>query len=157
MSQAGKVKMITGNKLVFAAIFLLQLITGATIDNQNVEVTITGLRNSDGQIVLGVFKDHESFKKEQSYREFRFSKKGISGSEMKVQFTIPPGTYGFAILDDESGDGYMQYNFFGMPKEGFGFSDYYHTGLTMPKFDDFKFDLAEGQKKSVNVRIRYIL
>jgi uncharacterized protein (DUF2141 family) len=157
MSQPGRVKMITGNKMVFVAIFLLLLLPAATVDNQNIEVTITGLRNSEGQIVLGVFADQESFKREQSYREFRFSKKDIRGSEMKVQFTIPPGTYGFAILDDETGDGFMQYNFLGMPKEGFGFSDYYHQGLTMPKFDDFKFVLAEGQKKSVNVRIRYIL
>lgn len=138
-------------------IFLLLLLPASTIDGQNVEVTITGIRNTEGQMVLGVFSDDESFRKEQSYRELRYTKKDVSDGEMKVQFTIPPGTYGISILDDETGDGIMEYNFLGMPKEGFGFSDYYHTGLKLPKFDAFKFDLAEGQKKSIIVRIRYIL
>jgi uncharacterized protein (DUF2141 family) len=136
---------------------LLLLLPAATIDAQNVEVTITGIRNPEGQMVIGVFKDDESFRKEQSYRELRCTKKDICNGEMKVQFTIPPGTYGISILDDETGNGIMEYNFLRMPKEGFGFSDYYHTGLTLPKFDAFKFDLEEGQKKSINVRIRYIL
>jgi uncharacterized protein (DUF2141 family) len=108
-------------------------------------------------MVIGVFKDDESFRKEQSYRELRCTKKDICNGEMKVQFIIPPGTYGISILDDETGNGIMEYNFLGMPKEGFGFSDYYHTGLTLPKFDAFKFDLEEDLKKSINVRIRYIL
>ena len=144
-------------KTLIISIFLLLLLPASTNDNQNVEVTITGIRNTEGQMVIGVFRDDESFRKEQSYRELRYSKKDVSDSEMKVQFTIPPGTYGISILDDETGDGIMEYNFLGMPKEGFGFSDYYHTGLKLPKFDAFKFDLVEGQKKSIIVRIRYIL
>jgi uncharacterized protein (DUF2141 family) len=144
-------------KTLISRIFLLLLLPAATIDGQNVEVTITAIRNSEGQMVIGVFRDDESFRKEQSYLELRYSKKDVSNGEMKVQFTIPPGTYGISILDDETGNGIMEYNFLGMPKEGFGFSDYYHTGLTLPKFDAFKFDLGEGQKKSINIRIRYIL
>ncbi len=144
-------------KTLIIRIFLLLLLPAPIIDAQDVEVTITGIRNTEGQMVLGVFRDDESFRKEKSYRELRYTKKDVSDGEMKVQFTIPPGTYGISILDDETGDGIMQYNFLGMPKEGFGFSDYYHTGLKLPKFDAFKFDLAEGQKKSIIVRIRYIL
>lgn len=144
-------------KTLITSIFLLLLLPAAAIDGQNVEVIITGIRNSEGQMVLGVFRDDESFRKEQSYLELRYSKKDVSTGEMKVQFTIPPGIYGISILDDETGNGIMEFNFLGMPKEGFGFSDYYHTGLTLPRFDAFKFDLEEGQKKSVNIRIRYIL
>lgn len=138
-------------------LFLLLFLPVAAIDAQNVVVTITGIRNTEGQMVIGVFLDDESFRKELSYMELRYSKKDIRNGEMKVQFSIPPGTYGISILDDETGDGVMEYNFLKMPKEGFGFSDYYHTGLTLPRFDAFKFDLGEGQIKSINVRIRYIL
>jgi uncharacterized protein (DUF2141 family) len=138
-------------------LFLLLFLPVAAIDAQNVVVTITGIRNTEGQMVIGVFLDDESFRKELSYMELRYSKKDIRNGEMKVQFSIPPGTYGISILDDETGDGVMEYNFLKMPKEGFGFSDYYHTGLTLPRFDAFKFYLGEGQIKSINVRIRYIL
>ena len=51
----------------------------------------------------------------------------------------------------------MEYNFLGMPKEGFGFSDYYHTGLSKPSFDKFNFVLARGQSKYVKIKVRYIL
>jgi len=144
-------------KTLVIKIFLLLILPAAAVDAQNVEVTITGIRNSEGQMGIGVFRDNESFKKEQAYLELEFAKKEISSGEMKIRFTLPPGTYGIALLDDENSDDVMEYNFLGIPKEGFGFSDYYHTGLTMPKFDAFKFDIEEGQKKSINIRIRYIL
>jgi uncharacterized protein (DUF2141 family) len=147
---------MTMKTLVIAILFLL-ILPAAVLDAQNVEVTITGIRNSKGQMGIGVFRDNESFRKEKAYLELAFDKKEVSNGEMKIRFTLPPGTYGIALLDDENGDDVMEYNFLGMPKEGFGFSDYYHTGLTMPKFDAFRFDVVEGQKKSINIRIRYIL
>ena len=144
-------------KILVIAIFFLLILPAAVLDAQNVEVTITGIRNSKGQMGIGVFRDNESFRKEKAYLELAFGKKEVSNGEMKIRFTLPPGTYGIALLDDENSDDVMEYNFLGMPKEGFGFSDYYHTGLTMPKFDAFRFDVVEGQKKSINIRIRYIL
>jgi uncharacterized protein (DUF2141 family) len=108
-------------------------------------------------MAIGVFRDNESFKKELAYLELQFVKKDISSGEMKVRFTLPPGTYGIALLDDENSDDVMEYNFLGVPKEGFGFSDYYHTGLKLPKFDAFKFDVEKGQKEDINIRVRYIL
>jgi uncharacterized protein (DUF2141 family) len=53
-------------KTLIIRIFLLLLLPAATIDGQNVEVTITGIRNPEGQMVIGVFMDDESFRKEQS-------------------------------------------------------------------------------------------
>lgn len=64
-----------------------------------------------------------------------------------------PGTYGVALLDDEDSDTKMDYGLV-MPKEGFGFSDYYHTGWSSPKFDDFKFEL--NGNKSIKIQIRYL-
>jgi uncharacterized protein (DUF2141 family) len=144
-------------KILVTKIFLLLLLPATTVDAQNVEVTITGIRNTEGQMGIGVFRDNESFMKEQAYREMQFVKKDISSGEMKVQFTLPPGTYGIALVDDENSDDVMEYNFLGVPKEGFGFSDYYDTGLKKPKFDSFKFTLDKGQKKNIKIRVRYIL
>ena len=96
---------------------------------------------------IGVFRDNESFKKEQAYRELQFAKKDISNGEMKVQFELPPGTYGIALVDDENSDGVMEYNFLGVPKEGFGFSDYYHTGMKKPKFELIQVHAGQGAKE----------
>ena len=143
-------------KMLFFKIQLLMLLLTVTLKAQDVEVIITGIRSEKGQIVVGVFKDNESFMKEESFLEKRFVKNGISNGEMKVKFSLEPGIYGLSLLDDENSDGKMEYNFVRLPKEGFGFSDYYHTGLTRPKFDSFKFSIDQSKKRTITVRIRYL-
>jgi uncharacterized protein (DUF2141 family) len=46
-------------------------------------------------------------------------------------------------LDDENSTGKMEYNMFGIPREGFGFSNYYHKGLLKPHFDAFSFSVKK--------------
>jgi uncharacterized protein (DUF2141 family) len=58
------------------------------------------------------------------------------------------------VLDDENENGDMDYRL-KRPTEGFGFSNYWHKGLFRPKFEDFRFELAETSKK-VLVEMRYI-
>ena len=142
--------------MLFFKIRLLMLLPVVTLNAQDVEVIITGIRAEKGQIVIGVFKDNESFRKEESFLEKRFVKNGISNGQMRVKFSLEPGIYGLSLLDDENSDGKMEYNFARLPKEGFGFSDYYHTGLTRPKFDSFKFSIDQSKKRTITVRIRYL-
>ena len=80
----------------------------------------------------------------------------MKDGRMKVQLELEPGNIGLSLLDDENKDYEMNYNFIGMPKEGFGFSNYYHKGFSMPTFDDFDFDLNE-HGKGVEIRVRYVL
>jgi uncharacterized protein (DUF2141 family) len=137
-------------------ILMLLIFPAISLNAQNIEVTISGFRTTKGQIVIGVFKDDESFRKEKSFLEKRFVKNGITDGEMTIQFSLEDGTYGLSILDDENSNGKMEYNMLGIPKEGFGFSDYYHSGLTKPKFDAFKFDIIRNKKQKIKIRIRYM-
>jgi uncharacterized protein (DUF2141 family) len=38
---------------------------------------------------------------------------------------LEPGTYGITLVDDENKNGTLDKSFFGMPKEGFGFSNFF--------------------------------
>jgi uncharacterized protein (DUF2141 family) len=143
-------------KILFLKILLLLLLPARSGNSQTVEVIITGIRSEKGQIVIGVFKDDESFQKEESFMEKRFVKSGISNREMRVQFSLETGIYGLSLLDDENSNGKMEYNFLGIPKEGFGFSDYYHKGIKKPKFDSYKFSINKDQTKRITIRIRYM-
>jgi len=138
-------------------LLLFLLLPAMTLNAQNVEVNITGIRSNKGQIVIGVFKDSESYQKEQAFVSKTFKKSVSPDGGMQVKFSLEPGVYGLCLLDDEDGDAKMKYNFVKMPKEGFGFSDYYFTGVKKPKFDVFKFTLAKGQQKNIKIRVRYIL
>ena len=140
---------------VLEILVLLMLIPAAGLDAQNVEVSVTGIRSDKGQIALGIFKNQESYQKDEAFLEIQFPKKEIKNGSMTVSFSLEPGTYGLAVLDDENSDYLMEYNFLGMPKEGFGFSGYYHTGISKPVFDDFRFTVPEGQKMKFTIRMKY--
>jgi uncharacterized protein (DUF2141 family) len=137
--------------------FLLFLFVGfLTVKAQNIEVVITGIRSTQGKIIIGIFKDNKSFQEEKPFLRKKFKKIKISKGEMTVKFSLDPGTYGFSLLDDENNDDKMNYSFIGIPKEGFGFSNYYHTGLTRPKFDVFKFVLNGNQNQKILMKIKYM-
>jgi len=136
--------------------FIVLICLYPTLNAQNVEVTITGIRSDEGRIDIGVFKDDASFQKEDAFRSFKFPKKDIKDGMMTVKFNLEPGIYGLTLLDDENSNGKMEYNFIGIPKEGFGFSDYYHTGITKPKLDAFKFTIEKDQVKKIIMRVKYM-
>jgi uncharacterized protein (DUF2141 family) len=142
-------------KLLLSAFLILLVFPSLTLFAQEVEVTITGLKNSKGQIVIGVFKDEATFQKENAFLSKSFRKEKIIDGKMKVTLSLETGVWGLSLLDDENMSGLMEYNFIGIPREGFGFSDYYHSGLTKPKFDAFKFTL-EKEKKKITIKVRYM-
>jgi uncharacterized protein (DUF2141 family) len=121
-----------------------------------VEFEISNLRNTDGSIIVSVYKDSTSFAN--GMPEFRqtFSKKENStDGTFRAQFSLPSGVYGLVFLDDENNDGAMNNNLIGIPKEGFGFSGYYLKGFNKPKFSDFSFILTEDFG-TMQVRLRYL-
>ncbi len=123
---------------------------------QNLEVTFSGIRSSSGQIRLEVFIDEEGFDKEKGVAVKRYKKSHLNNGAFTVKLDLPPGTYGLALLDDENNDDKMNYSFIGLPKEGFGFSNYYLSGLSKPKFEAFKFTIQKNQTLKVLMRIRYM-
>ena len=133
----------------------LLLLTASDLCSQNIKVTVTGIRSEKGQIAIGVFLDEESFRKEKAFLEPRFSKENLADGTMTFSLTFEPGVYGLSVLDDENCDGLMEYRKLGLPKEGFGFSGYYHTGIKRPKFDDFRFTVVQGQEMKITVRMKY--
>ena len=144
-------------KKAFHVILLLMMFFPlAMLSAQTIELTITGIKSTKGEILICVFKDNESFRIEKAFLNKKFEKTGIIEGELKVQFTLEPGLYGLSLLDDENSSSLMEYNFIGIPKEGFGFSDYYHTGIKKPKFDAFSFTLEKDQVKKITIRIRYM-
>jgi uncharacterized protein (DUF2141 family) len=123
---------------------------------QNVEVTITEFRNTKGQIIIKVFEDSQSYRKDRALHVKTFPKSAVEKGQMTIQLNLAAGTYGLALIDDENSDNDMNYKPLGLPKEGFGFSNYYLTRLSKPAFDDIKFEVTHGQKQRIPIRIKYL-
>ena len=55
---------------------------------------------------------------------------------------VAPGTYAVAVFHDENGNGKLDTNFLGIPREGVGVSNNKLRKLGPPTWEDSKFDLA---------------
>ena len=140
-------------------VLLLAILLLICVENtraQNIEIDFTGIRSPKGQIIVKIFSDEKSFQDDKAMKALKFRKSGIAGGALKGKCSLEPGTYGFALLDDENDNGVMEYNFIGMPKEGFGFSDFYLTGMKKPKFEQFKFTVRKDEHKKISMKLRYL-
>jgi len=131
------------------------LILSCSIFSQAIDLKIKNIRNTKGQICVAIFVNEADFKAEKTCWEMKYSAKEILGNEMTLQIQIKPGRYGISVLHDENNNGKMDYNFFGIPNEGFGFSDYYHRGIKKPHFDDFNFYIEKNEMKKIIVIMKY--
>ena len=126
------------------------------VQSQTVTVNISNIQNSEGILRVAVFTDNESFKNETPFKSVECLKNEITKGKTSIQIQLKPGTYGISVLDDENNSGNMDYKYFTIPKEGFGFSDYYHTSLLYPNFTNFSFTMGTNNME-VDVKIRYIV
>lgn len=122
---------------------------------QNTQVTVSGIKTAKGQIILNVFKDNKTYDEEQPFKRIIVEKKGIVKGTMVVNCTLEPGIYGITLLDDENKNGAMDKTMIRMPKEGFGFSNFYLEKMKKPSFDDFKVDLKATNNKVV-IKVKYM-
>lgn len=138
-------------------VIILSLFFTSFISNeQELKVRINNIRNDKGVIRVAFFKDQESFKNEKPAYHRTISKKNLKNGSITVNFTgLPAGRYGIAMLDDENENGKMDY-MLKIPLEGFGFSNYVHTGTKIPDFEKFAFDY-DGKNLTVTIMTRYIL
>ena len=122
---------------------------------QTLNIKIENIRNPRGRIYLGFFKDEASFQEEKPFLEKRLSKDSVENGSLSVSISIPEGLYGIALLDDENSNDQMEYNWLGIPREGFGFSDFYLRGFRRPVFSDFDF-IMTASTRYIRIVIRYI-
>ena len=134
-------------------IFVLLVVQG--VFAQEVIPRIHNIKTSTGVLRIGVFDSEEGFKSEKSCIYIKSKKSAMVNDELIVDLKLQPGTYGISVLDDENDDGKMNWKYFTIPREGFGFADYYHTGLKKPRFHNFSFTIDRDEKKCMIVKMRY--
>lgn len=122
----------------------------------NIEILFTDIRSSQGNIIVKIFTDNQSFKDDKEVGKVKFSKADALSGNLIGKISLQPGEYGLALLDDENNNNEMDYNFIGLPKEGFGFSNFYLTGFNRPEFERFKFTVSENRTVKITMKLRYL-
>ena len=100
-------------------------------------IHVDGLRNSIGVVGTAIFISAEGWP-EDINKSFRHGPTPIAPGERQATVVwehLPPGDYGVVAIHDENKKHKLDRNMFGWPKEGFGFANNPHVGLSAPGFN----------------------
>lgn len=111
-----------------ALIFLSPAVLAADL-----KINIIG-EMEQGEIICGLFDSKEGFPSNPAPQ----NKQLIPASKAVTCIfrDLPPGKYAVAIMNDLNGNGYLDKNVFGVPKEPWGVSNDIRHSMREPKFEE---------------------
>lgn len=115
------------------------------------EVVVTGIKNGEGDIRVGIFSDKETFLKKAVYGKVVEAKEG----SIKVIIELEKGVYGVSVIHDENKNGDLDSSFIGIPREGFGFSNNAMGTFGPPRFEKASITVENG-KMSISIAMKYL-
>lgn len=122
---------------------------------ENINITIENIDiTKKGTIMLGLYSDQASFPvvgKEIARKIVQFN----SSSAYVVIENVTPGNYSIAIFHDVNENETLDKNFFGVPKEGYAFSNNVYGLFGPPSFSDAKFTVKEDEKNELSIKLEY--
>lgn len=107
------------------------------------QVDIHNINSRDGAVFVALFKPGREFPEG---KPMEGKKIEASATTVQTTFSVEPGNYAIALFHDINGNGKMDKNMFGIPKEPYGFSNDFHPKFSAPKFKDCQFSVSEGGK-----------
>ncbi len=133
--------------------FLLAVPTMPQADQKEtitITVTIEGIRNSSGSLGVALFNEDSEFPDDGGFMTEEVSLR--SSGSVEVTFKdVPVGDYAVGVMHDENDNGDIDFNEYGMPLEGFGFSNDAMGNQGPPSFDEAAFTADEDTDVSVTL------
>lgn len=123
-------------------------------------VAINDLHNSNGNFCISIFASADGFP-DSAEKAIVAECFAVSENSFQVQIqNLPPGTYAIAGWHDENKDKKLNYNIFGIPKEGLAFSENGKPRLTPPPgppaFETISFAFG-SEDKVTQMKTSYLL
>ncbi len=120
----------------------------------DLQVQVTGLRNQTGNLCIKVFSGSRGFPNDNDNAVVRQCT-AIANPEPSFSFTdLPSGNYAIAIYHDQNSDEQLNRGDFGIPIEGYGFSNDAPAETGPAEFQDAMFVLGNSQT-TMSIRMRY--
>jgi len=144
---------IKPHHLALLLISLLPFFAGAlpamSESTGNLIINISGFPSSDGFAMVALHNSEESYKGGEASAIAK-TKVMVVDRKVQVVFTnLPYGWYGVSLYHDENGNGQMDKNAMGIPKEAYGFSNNAKGFFGRPNYKDVMFQLNSAEKQIV--------
>ena len=132
-------------------ILLLLLAVNLISAEEKVKLTvkITNITEVKGEIEIGFYNNPDTFPDDGGqYKKLRVK---VTSKVMKITVELPKGVWAVAVYHDENNDKKINKNFFGIPKERYGFSNNVKPVLSAPSFNKTKFELYKNKTITINL------
>ena len=111
----------------------------------SITIIVKNIRNKEGVIRFKFYDDSTPFPHDKGFLRIVIQKSDLINDTFTATYHgFPSGYMGIALHDDENCNKKLDFGWF-LPKEGYAFSDYYHTGLQRPDYCNFRFLLNESK------------
>lgn len=133
---------------IVAVCVLAMILLSANVDaEQSSELTVEakGILNSNGFLMVALYNNRKSYEGGADMAIAKEKATIVNNCSRVVFRNIPYGSYAAALFHDENGDGELDRNLIGIPKEAYGFSNNARGSLGPPDFDDSRFEVNKPQ------------
>ncbi len=140
-------------KRLFLSIFSLLVVLSGPAFAAELNVTVSGLRSNLGEVHVALYDDADRFPEDGKY--LISSAISATAGEVTVAFKdLAAGNYALAVYHDENGNNEFDQGIFGVPLEGYGFSNNASVFFGPPDFEEAAVTLAEPAA-DIKIRMTY--
>lgn len=125
--------------------FLVLFLPINSLAERTVKLKIENAEKNGGKVYVSIFNSEPTYKSREVYLSFILN----SDKEIVIkELNLPNGQYVFSIYQDSNGNGKLDTNLIGIPKEKFGFTNY--DGKSAPGgFEKLKIEINENSHEVV--------
>ena len=138
---------------VLLTLFLMIGTSSSQNSGHDLTLTVNNISNSNGLIRVLLFQVPEGFPDQPKQAFQNASIKIIDNTATHTFKNLPEGTYAISLFHDSQNTGKLRTNAFGIPKDGYGFSNNAGTLVGAPSFEKAAFKLTKDVKY-INIKLR---
>ena len=106
-----------------------------------IDLVVENIQSKDGVLKVALYSNADEYEKQSYFRGINLK---VDGEKRAYAIEdVPNGVYAIAIYHDVNQNEKLDTNFFGVPKEPYGFSNN-PTSFKRPSFDEVKFTLEDS-------------
>lgn len=147
MPERSKVHRVLRSSCTF--IFTLILSQMAAAQDRSVTLEISNVKSSSGELLIAVYDSETSY--QDITQAIRAIEVDARSPITRLEVTLPAIQLAIVVLHDQNGNKQCDLNFFGIPKEPFGFSNNARPVFSSPSFNDVKINIGESTKMSISL------
>ncbi|NQZ11980.1 MAG: DUF2141 domain-containing protein [Algicola sp.] len=115
-------------------------------------VNVTNINQHQGTVYVVLFDSANAFDKKKGKALTQSKIKASKDSHSLVFSELKPGSYAVKLFHDENNNGKFDKNFFGIPSEGYGFSNN-GGAFGAPDFKDASFVVTDSNRE-ISIKLR---